>query len=279
MPNSGFRRDLYRGTAACYDEFRLPYPQPLVRELVVRVGADGQGRLMDLACGTGQLGFVMHEHFAQTWAVDQEPDMVEFARAKANAAGIADMKFVTAAAEDLTTPERAFDVIVVGNAFHRLQRDVVAARMRSWLCDGGWVALIWSDGTAAGETTGSQAWQVTLAELIRRWRARLDAAESDQSGPRVPTWYSQDRRDRPDVDVMRDAGLDFVESRQFVVQHDWTADSLIGNLFSTSVLSRAALGELAGEFEAEVRQELAAESEAGVFRQEVSFAYELFRPR
>jgi len=220
----------------------------------------------------------MHEHFAQTWAVDQEPDMVEFARAKANAAEIADMKFVTAAAEDLTAPDRAFDVIVVGNAFHRLQRDVVAARMRSWLCDCGWVALIWSDGTAAGESTGSQAWQITLAELIRRWRARLDA-ESDQGGPRVPTWYSQDRRDRPDVAVMSDAELDFVESRQFVVQHDWNADSLIGNLFSTSVLSRAALGELAGEFEAEVRQELAAESEAGVFRQEVSFAYELFRPR
>jgi len=78
---------------------------------------------------------------------------------------------------------------------------------------------------------------------------------------------------------MRDAGLDFVESCQFVVQHDWTADSLIGNMFSTSVLSRAALGELARDFEAEVRQELAAESEAGVFRQEVSFAYELFRRR
>jgi SAM-dependent methyltransferase len=279
MPNSGFRRDLYQGTAAYYDEFRLPYPQLLVDELVERAHADGRGRLMDLACGTGQLSFAMHEHFAQTWAVDQEPDMVEFARAKATAAGIADMKFVTAAAEELTAPECAFDVIVVGNAFHRLQRDVVAARMRSWLRDGGWVALIWSDGSAAGEATGSQAWQVTLAELVQRWRARLDAAESDQSGPRVPTWYSQDRSDRPDIEVMRDVGLDFVESRQFVIQHDWTADALVGNMFSTSVLSRAALGALAGEFEAEVRQELAAESEAGVFRQDVSFAYELFRPR
>jgi len=36
-----FRRDLYRGTAEFYDEFRLPYPAELIDDLCVRIEADG----------------------------------------------------------------------------------------------------------------------------------------------------------------------------------------------------------------------------------------------
>jgi hypothetical protein len=43
------------------------------------------------------------------------------------------------------------------------------------------------------------------------------------------------------------------------------------------VLSRAALGSLAPEFEADIRRELQAADPGGRFRQSVSFANELFR--
>jgi SAM-dependent methyltransferase len=56
-----FRRDLFRGTAGYYDRFRAPYPQALIDDLAGRpgpgAGPGGAGRLLDLACGTGQLSF------------------------------------------------------------------------------------------------------------------------------------------------------------------------------------------------------------------------------
>jgi hypothetical protein len=51
-----FTSDLYRGTAAYYDRYRLPYPDAMIADLVERAAPSGRGRLLDLACGTGQLG-------------------------------------------------------------------------------------------------------------------------------------------------------------------------------------------------------------------------------
>jgi len=69
-----FASDLYRGTALHYDRFRLPYPEDLIADLVRRTRPAGRGRLLDLACGTGQLAFALSDRFEQVWAVDQEPD-------------------------------------------------------------------------------------------------------------------------------------------------------------------------------------------------------------
>jgi SAM-dependent methyltransferase len=120
-----FRPDLYRGAGREYDRFRLPYPQSLTADLAGRVGADGAGRLLDLACGTGQITFAMRADFAQTWAVDQEPDMIDVVRAKA--AGLGDVHTEVCAAEDLVAPADSFDLVGIGNAFHRLRRTA-----RSW---------------------------------------------------------------------------------------------------------------------------------------------------
>ena len=58
-----FRRDLYRGTAQFCDRFRVHYPRFLIDDLVERSGAKGEGRLLDLACGTGLISFALRGHF------------------------------------------------------------------------------------------------------------------------------------------------------------------------------------------------------------------------
>jgi ubiquinone/menaquinone biosynthesis C-methylase UbiE len=72
-----FRADLYRGTASFYDEFRVAYPRALLDDLCVRAGITGTGRLLDLACGTGQITFGLASNFVEIWAGDQEPEAVE----------------------------------------------------------------------------------------------------------------------------------------------------------------------------------------------------------
>jgi SAM-dependent methyltransferase len=260
-----FRTDLYRGTASYYDRFRPAYPCDLIEDLIRRAGADGTGTLLDLACGTGQLTFALHQNFAQSWAVDQEADMIGMLRAKAQAAGIESIRPVVSAAEDLDVPPQEFDLAVIGNAFHRLRRSAVAADVLRWLRPGRCLALVWGDGPSHG----SAPWQQAMAEIMSRWQARLEAAD------RVPADYERERASRPDSAVLSGAGFRVIGNYQFRAIQDWTPESLTGYVYSTSVLSPPVLGGLASGFEAELRSELLSCEPGGRFRQEVSFAYDL----
>ena len=64
----------------------------MLTDLVLRAEVSEFGRLLDLACGTGQLAFPLRRCFCEVWAVDQEPDMVEVVRAKADAVGAGDVR-------------------------------------------------------------------------------------------------------------------------------------------------------------------------------------------
>jgi SAM-dependent methyltransferase len=274
MTDPAFRTDLFRGTGQDYDRFRLSYPPQLIDDLARRTGADGTGRLLDLACGTGQLAFALRGLFAQILAVDQEPDMVSVVRAKARAAGaagVAKISAVVAQAEYLSVPEQTIDLVVVGNAFHRLQRGTVAGLMLRWLRPGGHVALAWSDGPSSGD----EPWQRRLAATMLRWRERAEQAEG--GAPRVPVAHYEAQRARPDRVVLSAAGFEPEGRYSFPVEHAWTPATITGYLFGTSVLSRRALGPLAAAFEADVRRELAPFADGGTLRQVIDFGYELAR--
>src|SRR5271163_1790169 len=96
-----FAVDLYQGTAEYYDRYRLPYPEAMIEDLIARTGVSGQGRLLDLACGTGQLAFPLRQSFAEVWAVDREPDFVQMVQAKADNMGAGNIHPVRADAETL----------------------------------------------------------------------------------------------------------------------------------------------------------------------------------
>jgi SAM-dependent methyltransferase len=269
VPDPQFRTDLFRGAGRDYDRFRVPYPGSLIDDLAQRCGAAGQGRLLDLACGTGQLTFALASRFAEVWAVDQEPDMISVAGQKAAAigAGLADLHLEARAAEDLSAPAAHFDLVTIGNAFHRLRRVAVAASALRWLRPSGFLALVWSQSP----WTGDVPWQQALAATMQRWRLRL------ADGSRIPPGYDSARRATPDLDVLSAAGFELVGSFSFAEAHDWTPDTLVGFLLSTSVLSRQALGPLEPDFERDVRQELSGHTSAGKLHQVIDFGYDLAR--
>ena len=267
-----FRPDLYRGTAGYYDRFRRPYPAELIDDLAARTGADGTGRLLDLACGTGQVCLALSGRFATIWAVDQEPDMIgilgEKAAEKAGAPRDAiRWHFVTAAAEELTAPDETFDLVTIGNAFHRLRREVVAARALSWLRPGGFLALLWG----GAPNYGNAPWQQALQATMQRWQGRPGAEE------RIPAGYDAAREARPDLEILRATGFEVVGHFEFPVSQDWTGDEIAGFVASTSVLSPVALGSDAGEFATDLRNALLRCEPDGWFHEETSFAYDLVR--
>jgi SAM-dependent methyltransferase len=258
----GFRRDLYRGTAVDYERFRVPYPGALIADLVRRCGPDPHGRALDLACGTGQITFAVREFFGEVWAVDQEPAMIEVVREKATRAG--GVRALVASAEELAVPDGAFDLVGVGNAFHRLPRRRIADLAHGWLRPGGHLALLWSESP----WRGGLPWQRDLAEVLARWMDRVRGHE------RIPAGVEEERRRLPDREVLEGAGFEAVGRFGFPTPHTWTPEALVGNVLSTSVLSRQALGDQARPFEADLRRALGAHD---TLTETIDFAYELGR--
>jgi SAM-dependent methyltransferase len=259
-----FSPDLFRGKAQHYDRFRLSYPDALISDLVRRTGPSGRGRLLDLACGTGQLAFALRSSFAEVWAVDQEPDMIEVVRSKA-AAGTGRVRPVVSSAEELDAPAGHFSLVVIGNAFHRLPRDLVAGRIRGWLEPGGFLALCWSLGTQAGPLD----WQVAFGALLSRWQAELGGVG------RVPANWDQARRQRPDAAVLTGAGLQLTGRFEFLADHRWTLPELAGFARTLSILPTVALADNAAAFDDSVSAELGPYARDGYLTEAVSFSYEL----
>lgn len=260
-----FAPDLYRGTAAHYDRYRLAYPAPMLADLLAHARVGEHARLLDLACGTGQLAVPLSPRFAEAWAVDREADMANAVRAK----GVAGLRALASSAEELDAPAGHFDLIVIGNAFHRLDRDAVARRSLTWLKPQGCLALCWSTSPWVGDAP----WQQTFAQILTRWRSRLGVVE------RVPAGWEQARRDRPDAQVLSEAGFAADGRREFGVEHRWTPAQLAGHVRSTSFLPPSALAGQGAAFDEDLAASLAPFAEDGTFRDSVSFAYDLFRPR
>jgi SAM-dependent methyltransferase len=259
-----FSPDLFRGKAQYYDRFRLSYPDALISDLARRTRPSGRGRLLDLACGTGQLAFALQSLFAEVWAVDQEPDMVEVVRSKA-AAGTGRVRPVVSSAEALDAPAGHFSLVVIGNAFHRLPRDLVAGRVRSWLEPGGFLALCWSLGAQAGPLD----WQVAFGALLSRWQAELGGVG------RVPANWGRARRQRPDAAVLAEAGFELTGRFEFLAEHRWTLPELAGFARTLSILPTDTLADSAAAFDASLSAELGRYARDGYLTEAVSFSYEL----
>jgi ubiquinone/menaquinone biosynthesis C-methylase UbiE len=261
-----FRSDLYRGTARFYDEFRVPYPDRLLDDLRIRARITGAGRLLDLACGTGQITFGLRSSFTEVWAVDQEPEMVEFARAKARSDGVDNVRWIAGRAEDVDA-EGSFELVAIGNAFHRLPRRAVAESARRGLVAGGHLALLWSNPP----WDGNQEWQRVMADAMRDWTREAKATD------RVPANLFRHLAEEPHTTVLASAGFTAVGQFDFEIPYDWSVETLTGFLYSTSVLSQPTLGRNVPAFERDLRERLLAVGPDGVFHEEISFSYTLAR--
>ena len=262
-----FAADLYHGAAGYYDSYRLPYPDAMIGYVTDQAGVSGQGRLLDLACGTGQLTFPLRRWFSEVWAVDREPDMVEAVRAKADGIGAENIRTVTADAETLDAPPEYFELAVIGNAFHRLRRDLVAGRLLGWLRPGGCVALCWSDAPQAGD----EEWQRAFAGLLGKWRRMLRAED------RIPANWEEPQRRRPDHQVLSEAGFELAGRRDLTVEHRWSLPELAGWVRSTSFLPAPVLADQGTAFDADLAGALGPFADDGTVHQAVGFFCELGR--
>ena len=259
-----FRTDLYRGTAPFYDRFRPPYPDALFDDLRARLPVSGNGRLLDLACGTGQIAIPMAPFFREVVAVDQEAESVAYGRTKAGTLATPNITWIDGTAEGVEL-DGSFELIAVGNAFHRLNRRLVAERIFSWLQPRGGLALLWS----ATPWHGDQPWQRAIAERIEEWTRRLDASD------RVPPGWEEAMAREPHEEILRRAGFAYAGRFDFSVQEAWDAPSLCGFAYSTSILNLAVVGDKRDAFERDIEGCLLGFESTGTVTNTLAYAYDL----
>ena len=259
-PPPNLSPDAFAGTAEYYLRYRLPYPTAMLDDLCERAGVTG-GRLLDLACGPGRIALDLAPRFAEVWALDFEPQMIAVGRAEAGRRGLGNLRWLVGRAEDLAAPASGFALITIGDAFHRLDQPLIARRCLEWLAPGACLATMGGPGA----TVGSEPWQKAARDVVRRYARH---ASPGDGGP--PEWGAQN-------EVLRRAGFADVADHDFGHTHEWTTESIIGHVYSTSYGSKAQLGDRAAAFEAELTAALMAAEPSGRFRQEATFGYTLAR--
>jgi SAM-dependent methyltransferase len=267
-PEPTFRSGLFEGTAQDYDRYRLPYPDNLVARIREQVRPDGTGRLVDLGAGTGQVARALRPCFADVIAVDPEPDMVEYGRARSAREGDA-IDWRLGRAEDADFPAASIDVVASGNAFHRFDRPVVAKKAAAWLRPNGAILLMWSNSfTDPAWVEGGQL-QAEISRVLSEWQRRSGA------DARVPVGW--ERHEYPDEVVLREAGFSHVVECEVRVHHTWTVETIIGFLRATSAYSRSAIGDLHDAFEADMRRTLFDVDPSGRYEQDVRYGARIAR--
>jgi ubiquinone/menaquinone biosynthesis C-methylase UbiE len=263
-PEPIFSSRLFEGAADDYDCYRLPYADDLIEFVRTELALEGRGLLVDLGAGTGQVARALRPFVARAVALDSEPDMVEYGRArtKREKDGI---EWHLGRAEDAEFLDGTVDILASGNAFHRFDRPVVVGKAARWLSSEGAIILLSSSSPWGGE----ESWCRELSGVIDEWLERSGA------GARIPVGW--ERKEYPDEIVLREAGFGRQVERTVAVRHVWTIDELVGFLRATSFASRAALREHADAFEAHVCNALLAADPTGVYRQDVRFEARIAR--
>lgn len=249
----------FRSAAAYYSRYRVPYPKRLLAQLDVDANLKRDALLVDLATGPGRLGLALAPSVREVIAVDVELEMLQEGMRSARRLGIDNVKWIHARAEDVSIPPGSVDLVTIGEAFHRLDQDVVLRRIRHWLKDGACVALVGCFGILHGD----RPWQKSLRDVLSTWmEGRIPNA------PAVPRGKSHDTQ------RLVEAGFHRVANREFTDSHVWTRDSILGHLHSTSRFSPSALGDELEEFENTVFGALGPH-EFGRFTQDISCGYSI----
>jgi 2-polyprenyl-3-methyl-5-hydroxy-6-metoxy-1,4-benzoquinol methylase len=255
--------DLFAGTAEHYARYRIPYPAVLLEGLVASAKITGAGRLLDLGSGPGRVAVPMARFFDEVVAVDQEPEMIKVGLQQCERSGVRNVCWKLGRAEDFEASPGSFEMITIGEAFHRMDRPLVARRALEWLGPGKCIAVMGCNSVWKGKET----WQLRAVEVLARWTKH---GETGRRRARI--------RQRPsDRQILREAGFVNIRNRRFPTKHTWSIDSFIGYLYSTSVASRRVLGDNVEAFETDLRRELLGCDSSGCYGETVHFFYDLAR--
>lgn len=252
---------IYQGSAAYYARGRPPYSDELVPTLVVEAGLDSASRVLDVGCGPGVLTIPLAKHVGEAVGLDPDAEMLAVAGERAARAGVANVRWVRAVAEDIHTLDLGiFRLVTFGQSFHWTDRERVAEMVYDLLQPGGALALIThaQEGRPRPEGPGEPPIpHEAIRALIERYLGSLRRAgqgHARQHADRYEDALARTRFGAPQFIYCR--------GRADIVQD---IEGVLANYLSMSYAAPHLFGERLAAFEADMRALLAAHSPSGRF--------------
>lgn len=254
---TGQANDLFLGTAEYYECYRVPYPQEVFDWIVNEYQLDGRGRLLDGGCGTGQVALPLSRWFDDVIAIDPDQAMLQIGERAARRKGIGNVSFRNLRAEGLPRGVAPLRLATFGASFHWMDRVRVANHLYELIEPaGGLVAL-----SPSSFWRGQEPLQQVVITTIKDW-----LGEERRAGTGV---FKAAPLHQECLAQTPFANIKVVDIHK---THVWTADNIVGYLYSTSFASRAVLGDLQAPFEKDLRERLSGLSAEDRFAEEIEFS-------
>lgn len=252
-------------TAPYYATYRPGIPDEAVDLLAQRVAGKERRILLDLGSGTGQVPLALAEKVTEIDVVEQDAGMLGEAD-KALAGLPVTVRLHNTSAEGFTPPTSSYraDLVTVCRAFHWMDQNVVLSRLEGMTVPDATVAVM-GDGSL---WTARTEWTDALRALIQEYLGEERRAGKDKK-------YAA--HDRPYREILAESAFGQVEEHTIAVEREWSTETVIGYLYSTSFASRPLFGERVEDFERRARALLDEHSAAGGLIEHASFQVVLGR--
>ncbi len=250
---------LFKGTAWYYARYRPEYPNALFALLSEAFNLNGQGRLLDLGCGTGHLAIPLSNRFEEVVALDPEPEMLSEAQKEAEAIGASNITWLEQQAEQFSSTQSLFRLATIGDAFCWMDKEVVLQRCYDLLLDDGGLAIIYTNRSF---WTSPELWKQKTIEVVKKW-----LGEQRRAGMSNRSSYSSSQTSTKDL--LTQSPFTRMAKHKLEFEHNWTIETIIGYLYSTSFCSPSLLGDRVPEFEEDLKATLLEVEPSGKFQDKV----------
>ncbi len=170
----------FRSAAAHYLAGRPHYAPALIDRVAELCGLGATDRVLDLGCGPGQLAVAFAAHAGTVLAIDPEPEMLKIAAVMA--AGRPSVTFLQGSSYDLGPPFGTFRLVVIGRAFHWMDRSATL-RMLDLIIEPGGAVVLFSEKHPSVPDNG---WTEAYGALVERY------AEGEPPARDAPGWLSHE---------------------------------------------------------------------------------------
>jgi ubiquinone/menaquinone biosynthesis C-methylase UbiE len=254
-----FGDDVFEGTAKYYARYRPPYPKQLFADVAVKFGLNGEGRLLDIGCGTGEMVIPLAKYFEKALALDPDNEMLVQGRKKAKNLNIGNIIWKKGSSKDLTDVKGLFRLITMGQSFHWMDQETVLDNLYGMVGKNCGVVIV---GT---EPVEQDAKATQKDQLVKELAAKY-LGPNRRAGNKLYT-----HPEKKYAELLAISKFKKYEEKYYDIKIKRTPQQIIGNLFSMSWASKKLLGEQASSFEYELRQKLHSISGSKKFVERVRF--------
>lgn len=228
MTTTEFTRGRFISAAAHYLAGRAPYPDALIAHVVRLLALQPADRVLDLGCGPAQLAAAFAPFVGEVLAQDPESEMLVLARTMTR--GLANVMVAEGRSETLGPQLGRFRAVVIGRAFHWMDREETLRQLDRLIVADGAVVLFGDDRPAIAENHRVKAFEALLE--------RYGDDDADRRLRRSDVFL-------PHISVLLGSAFSRLERVSVISRRELTLNDLIERALSQSSTSRARLGERA----------------------------------